>query len=188
MDVKRIKYFDKIVPTFTSGRLTPTTPIAQGTAPHTVSFVDSPTAKTFAAGQTGWMTLIPTIYNADTLGIRPDLGGRPITSMPDLHRALGRDAIDVEAALEVLRGGKRVTLSVKPALPYLDVLANIRRNSLLPVAAYQVSGEYAMIKFAAQADAIDERRVVRETLGSIKRAGADLIMTYFAMDIAREGF
>ena len=77
---------------------------------------------------------------------------------------------------------------VKPALPYLDVLANIRRNCLLPVAAYQVSGEYAMIKFAAQADAIDERRVVRETLGSIKRAGADLIMTYFAMDIAREGF
>ena len=84
MDVKQIKYFDKIVPTFTSGRLTPTTPIAQGTAPHTVSFVDSPTAKTFAAGQTGWMTLIPTIYNADTLGIRPDLVGRPITHWKDL--------------------------------------------------------------------------------------------------------
>ncbi len=84
MEVKRIKYFDKIVPTFTSGRLTPTTPIAQGTAPHTVSFVDSPTAKTFATGQTGWMTLIPTIYNADTLGIRPDLVGRPITHWKDL--------------------------------------------------------------------------------------------------------
>ena len=57
----------------------------------------------------------------------------------------------------------------------------------LPVAAYQVSGEYAMIKFGAQAGAIDEARVVRETLGSIKRAGADLIFTYFAMDLALAG-
>jgi porphobilinogen synthase len=78
-------------------------------------------------------------------------------------------------------------LMVKPALPYLDILSQVRQRSLLPLAAYQVSGEYAMIKFAAQAGAIDERRVVRETLGSIKRAGADLIMTYFAMDIARQG-
>ena len=77
---------------------------------------------------------------------------------------------------------------VKPALAYLDVISQIRARSLLPLAAYQVSGEYAMIKFAAQAGAIDEARVVRETLGSIKRAGADLILTYFAMDIAREGF
>jgi porphobilinogen synthase len=79
-------------------------------------------------------------------------------------------------------------LMVKPALPYLDVLTQIRQRSLLPLAAYQVSGEYAMIKFAAAAGAIDEHRVVRETLGSIKRAGADLILTYFAMDIARQGF
>lgn len=97
----------------------------------------------------------------------------------------GREAL-LESIVDEAEGAD--ILMVKPALPYLDVLANIRRNSLLPVAAYQVSGEYAMIKFAAQADAIDERRVVRETLGSIKRAGADLIMTYFAMDIAREGF
>jgi len=79
-------------------------------------------------------------------------------------------------------------LMVKPALPYLDVLSQVRQHSLLPLAAYQVSGEYAMIKFAAQAGAIDEHRVVRETLSSIKRAGADLILTYFAMDIARQGF
>lgn len=79
-------------------------------------------------------------------------------------------------------------LMVKPAMPYLDVLARIRQRSLLPLAAYQVSGEYAMIKFAAQAGAIDEGRVVRESLGAIKRAGADLILTYFAMDIARQGF
>ena len=70
-------------------------------------------------------------------------------------------------------------LMVKPALPYLDVLSQVRAHSLLPLAAYQVSGEYAMIKFAAQAGAIDEHRVVRETLGAIKRAGADLILTVF---------
>lgn len=79
-------------------------------------------------------------------------------------------------------------LMVKPALAYLDVLAKLRERTLLPLAAYQVSGEYAMIKFAAAAGALDEKRIVRETLGAIKRAGADLILTYFARDIAREGF
>ncbi|MDR3449820.1 MAG: porphobilinogen synthase [Alphaproteobacteria bacterium] len=79
-------------------------------------------------------------------------------------------------------------LMVKPGLPYLDVLADIRANTLLPLAVYQVSGEYAMIKFAAQAGALDEKRVVREALGAFKRAGADLILSYFARDIAREGF
>jgi porphobilinogen synthase len=79
-------------------------------------------------------------------------------------------------------------LMVKPAMPYLDVLTQIKQRSLLPLAAYQVSGEYAMIKFAAAAGAIDEDRVVRESLGAIKRAGADLILTYFAMDVARKGF
>jgi porphobilinogen synthase len=79
-------------------------------------------------------------------------------------------------------------LMVKPAMPYLDVLTRIRQRSLLPLAAYQVSGEYAMIKFAAQAGVIEEGRVMRESLGAIKRAGADLILTYFAMDIARQGF
>ena len=79
-------------------------------------------------------------------------------------------------------------LMVKPGMPYLDVLARVRQQTLLPVAVYQVSGEYAMIKFAAQAGAIDEARVVRESLVAFKRAGADLILTYFAMDIARQGF
>ncbi len=97
----------------------------------------------------------------------------------------GREALR-ESILDEAEGAD--ILMVKPALPYLDVLSQIRQRSLLPIAAYQVSGEYAMIKFAAQADAIDEHRVVRETLGGIKRAGADLIMTYFAMDIARQGF
>ena len=77
MDVKKVKYYDQIVPLFITGKLTPESTIAQGTAPHTVGFVDAPSSKTFATAPTGWMTLIPTIYNADTLGIRPDLVGRP---------------------------------------------------------------------------------------------------------------
>ena len=78
-------------------------------------------------------------------------------------------------------------LMVKPAGAYLDILRDVREASRLPLAAYQVSGEYAMIKLAARAGAIDEARVVRETLGSIKRAGADLILTYFALDLATQG-
>jgi porphobilinogen synthase len=97
----------------------------------------------------------------------------------------GREAIR-ESLTDEAEGAD--ILMVKPALPYLDVISQVRARSLLPLAAYQVSGEYAMIKFAALAGAIDEHRVVRETLGSIKRAGADLILTYFAMDIARQGF
>lgn len=79
-------------------------------------------------------------------------------------------------------------LMVKPGLAYLDVLARIRERTLLPLGVYQVSGEYAMIKFAAQAGALDEARVVRETLGAFKRAGADMILSYFARDVVREGF
>ena len=84
MDVKKIKLYDKIVPIFTTGKLTPTSVVAQGTAPSTVSFVEGAKSTKFAKEPTGWMTLIPTIYNADTLGIRPDLVGRPITSWKDL--------------------------------------------------------------------------------------------------------
>ena len=84
MDVSKIKNFDKIVPLFVSGKLTPDSVIAQGTAPHTVGFVEGKDSVKFAKSQTQWMTLIPTIYNADTLGIRPDLVGRPITQWKDL--------------------------------------------------------------------------------------------------------
>jgi porphobilinogen synthase len=109
-------------------------------------------------------------------------GDRKAYQMDPLN---GREAIR-ESLTDEAEGAD--ILMVKPALPYLDVLSQVRARTLLPLAAYQVSGEYAMIKFASQAGAIDEHRVVRETLGSIKRAGADLILTYFAMDIARQGF
>jgi len=96
----------------------------------------------------------------------------------------GREALR-ESDIDEAEGADM--LMVKPGLPYLDVLSQIRQRSLLPLAVYQVSGEYAMIKFAAQAGAIDEHRIVRETLGAFKRAGADLILTYFALDLARQG-
>lgn len=84
MDVTRIKYYDKIVPLFINGKLKPESVIAQGTAPHTVGFVEAQDSRTFAREPTQWMTLIPTIYNADTLGIRPDLVGREITTWADI--------------------------------------------------------------------------------------------------------
>ena len=84
MQTSKIKLYDKIVPIFTTGHLTPETPIAQGTAPNSVGYVEKPGAKGFAKQPTEWMTLIPTIYNADTLGIRPDLVGRPIAHWRDL--------------------------------------------------------------------------------------------------------
>ena len=75
-------------------------------------------------------------------------------------------------------------IMVKPALPYLDIVRRAKETFDCPLAAYQVSGEYAMIKAAARAGWIDERRVVDETLVSIRRAGADLIITYYAMEVA----
>jgi porphobilinogen synthase len=74
---------------------------------------------------------------------------------------------------------------VKPALAYLDVIYRVRQEFDLPVAAYNVSGEFSMIKAAEQMGWLDGPRVMMETLTAIKRAGADLIITYFAMDAAR---
>ena len=84
MDTKKLKYYDKIVPLFKTGKLTPDSVIAQGTAPHTVGFVEKPGDKKFAKEETQWFTMVPTIYNADTLGIRPDLVGREITTWADI--------------------------------------------------------------------------------------------------------
>ena len=84
MDVSKLKYYGSIVPLFKNGKLKPDSVIAQGTAPHTVGYVEKPGDKTFAKGETGWFTMVPTIYNADTLGIRPDLVGRDITTWADI--------------------------------------------------------------------------------------------------------
>ena len=88
-----------------------------------------------------------------------------------------------EVALDIDEGADMVM--VKPALPYLDVIRRVKERFGYPVAAYQVSGEYAMIKAAAANGWIDEARAVDETLTAIRRAGADVIITYFAKDVAR---
>ena len=84
MDTKKIANYDKIVGIFRNGKLNPDSVIAQGTAPHTVGFTTGVDGKDFVQEESGWMTLIPTIYNADTLGIRPDLIGRPIATWAEL--------------------------------------------------------------------------------------------------------
>lgn len=88
-----------------------------------------------------------------------------------------------EAVLDVEEGADIVM--VKPALPYLDVIWRIKERTGLPVAAYNVSGEYAMVKAAAAAGHLDERTTVLEALTSIRRAGADIVITYHAKDAAR---
>jgi porphobilinogen synthase len=88
-----------------------------------------------------------------------------------------------EALLDVEEGADVVM--VKPALPYLDVIRRVKEATLLPVAAYNVSGEYSMIKAAAQAGYLDERAAVLEALTGIRRAGADIVITYHAKDVAR---
>lgn len=111
-----------------------------------------------------------------------DLKGDRKTYQMDPGNA--REAL-LESVIDEAEGAD--ILMVKPGMPYIDILARLRQQTLKPLAVYQVSGEYAMIKFAAQAGAINERAVVRESLMSFKRAGADLILTYFARDVAREG-
>jgi len=94
----------------------------------------------------------------------------------------GREAVR-EALLDVEEGADMVM--VKPALPYLDVIRAIREATNVPVAAYNVSGEYAMIKAAAAAGSLDERAATLEALTSIVRAGADIVITYHAKDVAQ---
>jgi porphobilinogen synthase len=96
--------------------------------------------------------------------------------------ANGREAVR-EAALDEAEGADVVM--VKPALPYLDVIRRVRDSTELPVAAYNVSGEYAMLKAAAAQGLLDERAAVLEALTGIRRAGADIVITYHAKDVAR---
>lgn len=99
-----------------------------------------------------------------------------------LDYANGRQAL-LEALLDEAEGAD--ILMVKPGTPYLDVLSRLRQRTHLPLAAYQVGGEYAGIKFAALAGALDERAVVTETFIGLKRAGADLIVSYYTKQYAQ---
>jgi porphobilinogen synthase len=109
----------------------------------------------------------------------PQFGDRRSYQMDPAN---AREAL-VETSLDIEEGADIVM--VKPALPYLDVLRRVRETTNLPVAAYNVSGEYAMVKAAVQNGWLEERRVVLEALTGIKRAGADIIITYHAPDVAR---
>ncbi len=115
----------------------------------------------------------------DALDSAPKFGDKKTYQMdPANHREALR-----ELALDEAEGADLVM--VKPAGPYLDVIALLRQHTALPIAAYQVSGEYAMIKAACANGWLDERKVVLESLLGIRRAGADLILTYFARQAAR---
>jgi porphobilinogen synthase len=109
----------------------------------------------------------------------PQFGDRRSYQMDGANR---REAMR-EIELDLQEGADLVM--VKPALPYLDVIAAARKRFDVPLAAYQVSGEYAMIEAAARNNWIDRDRVMMESLVSIRRAGADIIVTYYAKDAAR---
>jgi len=115
----------------------------------------------------------------DAAGSAPSFGDRRAYQMdpPNSDEGLREARLDVEEGADILM--------VKPALPYLDVLRRVKDEFHLPTAAYCVSGEYSMIKAACERGWLDERRVVMETLTSIRRAGADFILTYFAKDVAK---
>lgn len=109
----------------------------------------------------------------------PQFGDRRSYQMDPANR---REALR-EAAQDIGEGAD--IIMVKPGLPYLDILRDLRNEYTMPLAVYNVSGEYSMIKAAAQNGWIDEERVVMETMLGFKRAGADLIITYHAKDVAR---
>ena len=114
----------------------------------------------------------------DALDSAPKFGDKKTYQMDSAN---AREAIK-EVALDIAEGADMVM--VKPALAYLDIICEVKKTTNLPVAAYNVSGEYAMIKAAGQKGWIDEKKVMLETLTSMKRAGADLILTYFAKEVA----
>jgi porphobilinogen synthase len=109
----------------------------------------------------------------------PQFGDRRTYQMDpaNAQEAIREATMDVEEGADIIM--------VKPALAYLDIICRLREEIDLPIAAYNVSGEFSMIKAAAQAGWIDETRVMMETLTAIKRAGASMILTYFAVEAAR---
>jgi porphobilinogen synthase len=114
----------------------------------------------------------------DALDSAPKFGDKKTYQMDPAN---AREAL-TEVELDIMEGADMVM--VKPALAYLDIIHLVRSTTNLPVAAYNVSGEYAMIKAAGEKGWIDEKKVMLETLTSMKRAGADVILTYFAKEVA----
>ena len=115
----------------------------------------------------------------DALDSHPGFGDKKTYQQDPAN---GREAL-IEAALDASEGADM--LMVKPGMPYLDVIRRLKDNSDLPIAAYHVSGEYAMIKAACERGWLEEKDVVLETLTCFKRAGADIILTYYAKQAAQ---
>ena len=115
----------------------------------------------------------------DAANSSPQFGDRQSYQMDpaNVREALREIRSDIQEGADIVM--------VKPALPYLDIIAAARAHTTVPIAAYQVSGEYSMIKAAARAGWLDESRAMMESLLAIKRAGADMLLTYFAKDAAR---
>ncbi len=115
----------------------------------------------------------------EAAGSTPQFGDRRSYQMDpaNVREALREVDLDIAEGADVVM--------VKPALAYLDVIRQVREHCTLPIAAYNVSGEYSMIKAAAQQGWIDEQRIVMEVLTGIRRAGADMLITYFAPNVAR---
>jgi porphobilinogen synthase len=115
----------------------------------------------------------------DAAGSSPQFGDRRSYQMDPANgiEAMREVALDVDEGADIVM--------VKPALPYLDIISRVKAEFGLPLAAYSVSGEYAMIRAAGQLGWLDEERAMVEALTGIRRAGADIIITYFAKDLAR---
>ena len=115
----------------------------------------------------------------DALDSHPGFGDKKTYQQDPAN---GKEAL-IEAALDASEGADM--LMVKPGMPYLDVIRRLKDNSNLPIAAYHVSGEYAMTKAACEKGWLEEKSVVLETLTCFKRAGADIILTYYAKQAAQ---
>ena len=115
----------------------------------------------------------------DALDSHPGFGDKKTYQQDPAN---GREAL-IEAALDAQEGADM--LMVKPGMPYFDIIRRLKDNSDLPIAAYHVSGEYAMLKAAVEKGWLDEKDVVLETLTCFKRAGADIILTYYAKQAAQ---
>ena len=115
----------------------------------------------------------------EAAGSTPKFGDRRSYQMdpPNAREALREIALDIDEGADIVM--------VKPALSYLDIIARAREQFDVPLAAYQVSGEYAMIEAAARAGWIERERIILETTTAIKRAGADIIITYYALELAK---
>ena len=115
----------------------------------------------------------------EAAGSAPKFGDRRSYQMdpPNAREALREIALDIEEGADIIM--------VKPALAYLDIITRAREQFDVPLAAYQVSGEYAMIEAAARAGWIERERIILETTTAIKRAGADILITYYALELAK---